>query len=228
MAGWSRRYGPKKPAAFKIGLTICSYVKMRIAISSKNRLFREGLASILKGQEDCVIVAQSTSAQAALKTSGYRRPQVLIIDRAGAERGDLDYALGARLYQNFGIVLIAGPGMDVAGFEKVVRYDKSGYELVNAVRSVKSPDIGINRRRRGVDPADPLGLTARERQLAELAGQGLSSREIAEATGLKQLTAKNTVARIMHKLGCNNRVQLAHVLAGRGDEEPLARSAKSG
>ena len=51
-------------------------------------------------------------------------------------------------------------------------------------------------------------LTAREREVVGLVGQGLSNEEIAEALFLSPLTAKTHVSRAMTKLHARDRAQL--------------------
>src|SRR5690348_8372339 len=94
--------------------------EMRIAISSPSRLVREGLASILKEQSGAEIVAMASTPQECLKKASKRPPDAIVVDRSGADRKDLDYVLGLQLYQRFGLVLVARPGDDVAGFTNVI------------------------------------------------------------------------------------------------------------
>ncbi|MEV2277513.1 tetratricopeptide repeat protein [Nocardiopsis sp. NPDC049922] len=56
--------------------------------------------------------------------------------------------------------------------------------------------------------AGPESLTPREREIAELAGQGLSNREIAERLTISQATAARHVANIFRKLSISSRTQL--------------------
>lgn len=64
----------------------------------------------------------------------------------------------------------------------------------------------------GPAPADPAAgrdvLTAREQEIVELVGGGLSIDEIAERMVISQLTAKTHVNRAMMKLHCRDRAQL--------------------
>ena len=53
------------------------------------------------------------------------------------------------------------------------------------------------------------GLSAREREVAELVARGLTSRQIGEALHLSTRTVDNHLARIFAKLGLSGRVQLA-------------------
>jgi DNA-binding CsgD family transcriptional regulator len=65
--------------------------------------------------------------------------------------------------------------------------------------------------------------TARDRQLLQLLGEGLSNREIAERLGLAVKTVKNYVSTLLAKLNLTNRTQAA-VLATElrtGDGPPV-------
>jgi len=60
---------------------------------------------------------------------------------------------------------------------------------------------GPNQRTR----ADPLGLTARERQILDLIGEGLANRQIAERLSRSERTVEHHVAALLAKLGVGNR-----------------------
>lgn len=55
-------------------------------------------------------------------------------------------------------------------------------------------------------------LTSRERQVAELAAEGVRSREIADRLYLSPRTVENHLQRVYAKLGVNGRVALAPAL----------------
>ncbi|MFD6097136.1 ATP-binding protein [Nocardiopsis flavescens] len=57
-------------------------------------------------------------------------------------------------------------------------------------------------------PAEPVTLTPREREIAELAEQGLSNREIADRLTISQATAARHIANIFRKLSISSRTQL--------------------
>jgi DNA-binding CsgD family transcriptional regulator len=57
--------------------------------------------------------------------------------------------------------------------------------------------------------SEPLRLTRRELEVAELVGQGLTNREIAKRLVLSERTAQNHVQHILTKLGLANRSQVA-------------------
>jgi len=58
------------------------------------------------------------------------------------------------------------------------------------------------------------GLTARERQVADLAASGLQNKTIATNLGLSPNTVRNVLAQVYEKLAVTTRTQLAHLLLG--------------
>ena len=52
-------------------------------------------------------------------------------------------------------------------------------------------------------------LTKREREVLDLAGQGLSNQEIGETLGIKPVTVQNHLNSIYAKLGVTSRIQAA-------------------
>lgn len=74
------------------------------------------------------------------------------------------------------------------------RRDQTGVAIVRRDLSIAGPE---------------LGLSLRERQIAELASRGLSNKQIAEQLGLSVRTVENHMYRLMNKLGLNRRHDLA-------------------
>ena len=74
-----------------------------------------------------------------------------------------------------------------------------------------------------------LRLSARRRQCAELAAQGLSNREIGEALRLSEHTVANYLWHIYNVTGCDNRTQLAllvlSVTPHKAEDSPKERIA---
>jgi two-component system nitrate/nitrite response regulator NarP len=62
-------------------------------------------------------------------------------------------------------------------------------------------------------------LTARRRQVAKLAGQGLSNRRIAEKLGVTEGTVKTHLHAIYEKLDIHSRTELMIALADRRQNE---------
>jgi DNA-binding CsgD family transcriptional regulator len=97
----------------------------------------------------------------------------------------------------------------------VDRFDSDGKRYVIAV---------IN------DPAhpDPRGLTAQERQEAELVGLARSKKQISYALGVSNSAVTNCTSRIQTKLGLSSQVELVSFFSPAGPRRKLAEVAVAG
>nr|WSW69326.1 response regulator transcription factor [Streptomyces sp. NBC_00995] len=77
----------------------------------------------------------------------------------------------------------------------------------------------------GTGPGGPGMLSDRERQVLALVARGLNNTEIAETLGLRPLTAKTHVSRIMGKLAARDRAQLVIVAYESGLVVPAGGGA---
>lgn len=110
-----------------------------------------------------------------------------------------------------------------AGASGYVTRDQSVDEAASVVRSVVDGEfpcsgrvarILANRVSQLSTPARPLEsatirLTAREHEIAELVGSGLSNKEIAHILGIELATVKNHVHNVLGKLGVARRAEVA-------------------
>jgi len=75
---------------------------------------------------------------------------------------------------------------------------------------------------------DPRGLSLRERQVAEYAGQGRSAKEIAYLLGAPAASVENSLRRAQAKLGLRSRVELTAFFAPQGLRARLVETAVGG
>jgi two-component system response regulator DesR len=103
-----------------------------------------------------------------------------------------------------------------AGASGYLLKDRPARELADAVRRVHQ---GL----RVVDPelaaeawSEPDPLTDRERQVLRLAGDGITSGDIASKLGLSEGTVRNYLSEAISKLGAVNRVEAARIARAKG------------
>ena len=65
-----------------------------------------------------------------------------------------------------------------------------------------------------------LPLTGREREVAELIAQGLTNRQIGGRLFIAERTVDTHVSRILAKLGCSSRAQVAAIVAAGAQPAP--------
>ena len=103
-------------------------------------------------------------------------------------------------------------GVDADQREALAMFDTMGAGAAaraarRKLRDQSAGDIGRGPNRHA--RADPLGLTARERQVLELLGRDLSNRDIAALLHRSERTVENHVASLLGKLGVATRAEAA-------------------
>lgn len=82
----------------------------------------------------------------------------------------------------------------------------------------------MNQPDRGAKDSRTTVLTKRQAECLALAGQGLTSKEIAKAIGLSPSTVDNHINTAVARLGARNRVEAAHFMLIAGPPNPLEQS----
>jgi DNA-binding NarL/FixJ family response regulator len=121
----------------------------------------------------------------------------------------------------------------MAGAAGYVLEQIRGTDLVGAVRTLASGESMLDpeaasrvmkRMRDQASHSDPLtGLTAQERRILELIGEGLTNRQIGERLFLAEKTVKNYVWVLFAKLGMERRTQAAAYAARVFDDRAKAQ-----
>jgi DNA-binding CsgD family transcriptional regulator len=148
---------------------------------------------------------------------------LMAVADADLQRFDWYRALGHRLVAE--AALADGWGDPVPWLrESLAFFEDQGYERVaSACRSLLRR-AGVRVPRRDPDAASvppalrALGVTAREREVLDLLGEGLSNREIGERLFLSSRTVERHVANLTVKTGVERRAQLV-AFAARADAE---------
>lgn len=183
-------------------------------------------------------IADAAFNAAAISTEAWRIGQLACwLQRAGGEPAPIDQALpapcrleldgdhrsAAQAWAALGcryeqaLALLGGDEADLR--HALTLLDQLGAAPAARIararlRAMGARDVQRGRNTRTRD--DPLGLTAREREVLELLAQQLSNRVIAERLHRSQRTVENHVAALLAKLG----------VATRADAAALARAAK--
>ena len=197
---------------------------IRVVIAEDQSMVRGALAALLDIESDLEVVGQAGNGQRALEMVRALTPDVLVTDIEMPEMSGLDLAQALKAAGAKTRVVIlttfARPGylrraLD-AGASGYLLKDAPSDQLADAVRRVTA---GM----RVIDPAlaadawteaDPL--TDRERQVLRLAGDGLSSSDIAATLSLSEGTVRNYLSEAISKLGAQNRIEAANLARAKG------------
>jgi two-component system nitrate/nitrite response regulator NarL len=204
---------------------------IRILIIAGIRLYRDGLAEVLRRREHVQVLGTASTRPEAATRAIELRPDVVLLDMATPDSHALarELAVTAQLH----VVAIGVPENDddaiacaEAGVAGYVFRDATVDDLVRVIESAArgellcSPRVAAWLAHRvaalGIRQHDDRGerLTAREREIVTLIDRGLANKEIAQALNLGVATVKVHVHNILEKLKVRSRGEAAARLRG--------------
>ncbi len=177
-----------------------------------HEIVRRGVRVLLQAEPDIEVIGEAGTAASALARIPVLRPDVAVLDVRLPDGDGVSVCreVRSRAPEVACVMLTAFSDDDallasvMAGAAGYVLKQIRGSDLVGAVRVVASGqsmlDPGVAgkamaRLRDEADRRDPLaGLTARERKILELIGDGLTNRQIGERLSVSVKTVKNYVS----------------------------------
>jgi len=206
--------------------------KNKILIIEDNRVLREGLVSLIKGEKDMRVVATLGSGNDILPLIQKSKPQVILLD-LGLWNNERKQVL-EKIRNDFPCVQLIGMGLipsqtDIiesveAGASGFILKDASTNELLGTIRSVTQgikvlppqllntlfTHVIENALKKGKGKlATAVKMTKREREIIALIADGMSNKEIAQQLNIATHTVKSHVHNIMEKLDLHTRLQLS-------------------
>jgi DNA-binding NarL/FixJ family response regulator len=207
---------------------------IRVAIADDQQLVRAGFAALVDSEPDLDVVGEASTGAEAVALVTRTKPDVVLMDIRMPDGDGLwatEQIVSRPELAGTHIVIVTTFELDEyvahaikAGASGFLVKDTEPVELIRAVRVVAAGDAllspGVTRRllarvssglREAPDAAALATLTAREREVLALVGQGMTNAEIGRELFLSPLTAKTHVSRIMSKLAARDRVHLVVV-----------------
>ncbi len=204
---------------------------MRVLVADDEPLITAGIRTVLEAEGDIEVVATAADGNAAVAAAVAHRPDVALLDITMPVLDGLG-ALGELRSQAPSVraVMLTSFGTEpnvlralrdgAAGF--VLKHCTPG-ELVRAVRAAHDGDAYLSPEvtrmvlgmvapaagRRDEALARLAALSPRETEIAGLVAEGLSNAEIGRRVHMSEPTIKTYMSRVLTKLGCANRVEVA-------------------
>jgi two-component system, NarL family, nitrate/nitrite response regulator NarL len=202
---------------------------VRLMVVDPHPVVRLGLAAAVALEAGMVVVAEASTAAAAVALALDIGPDVILLDyRLPDMLAPEALALFRAAVPEAGVVVFTAernPAAVVAvlaaGFDGVLFKDTPVGALLAALRRVAAGEAAFDDRLPAGRPAGPRPrgespLTRREHEVLRRVAMGETNREIAEAIGLSSNTVKSYLQTMLGKLGARNRV------------EALARAGEAG
>ncbi|MHA7986685.1 response regulator [Rathayibacter sp. CAU 1779] len=204
--------------------------RIRVGLVDDQALFRAGVRMLIESQADLEFAGEASNGVEAVQLATVARPDVLLmdirmpeLDGVAATARIVELGLGATprvlVLTTFDVDESAARAIQ-AGASGFVLKDADPEFLLAAIRTVHAGNavIAASATRRLLEqftaqeprrvPIELQTLTARERQIFDLAAKALSNSEIAEHEYLSEATVKTHISRVLTKLRLRDRVQL--------------------
>lgn len=195
--------------------------KKRLLIADDHGLMREVMACFLETAPDLEVVAEAEDGRSAVSLTAMHHPDVVLMDISMPQMNGLEATRQIAGQMPNSKVLVITASRNEGMLQQVLEAGAAGFvlktgdtdELLSAVRTVLQGKRYISP---GLQPREvPAArssastrletLTAREREVLQLIGEGRTNREIAQQLCLSVKTVEVHRGRIADKLGVRGR-----------------------
>jgi DNA-binding NarL/FixJ family response regulator len=202
---------------------------IRVFLLDDHEVVRRGIAATLEAEPDIEVVGEASSAADTIAEIERCDPDVAVLDVRLGDGNGIDVcreissnhpAVAPLILTSFDSdrALVDAGLAGAAGF--VLKQIRSN-ELVDAIRAVAAgrrllDDAEVRmalRRLRDTEEGRLEELTAQERKIFDLIGEGRTNRQIAAEMYLAEKTVKNYVSNLLAKLGMSRRTEAAALSA---------------
>jgi len=197
---------------------------IRVVLAEDQGMVLGALAALLEIEGDIKVTAKARNGKEALEAVLTHKPDVFITDIEMPLMSGLDVAAELKRRRTGTRVVIVTTFARAGYLRRALEAGANGYllkdmraeELAEAVRRVHQglrvihPELATE----AWGEMDPL--TDRERQVLRLAGEGMSSGDIAAELSLSEGTVRNYLSEAISKMGAGNRVEAARMARIKG------------
>lgn len=197
---------------------------IRVLLAEDQAMVRGALAALLGLEPDIEVLGTCADGSTAWTEAQRLRPDVIVADIEMPGLTGLELAVRVReralpcrvvIVTTFARAGYLRRALD-AGVCGYLLKDAPAQQLADAVRKVHAggrvvdPQLAVEAWTEG----DPLN--ERERQVLRLAGEGMSSADIAAQLSLSHGTVRNYLSEAISKLGASNRIEAARLARAKG------------
>jgi two-component system response regulator DesR len=193
---------------------------IRVLLAEDQAMVRGALSALLGLEDDIEVVGSCADGLSAWTEAQRLRPDVIVADIEMPGLTGLELAMRVREHALPSKLVIVTTFARAGYLRRALDAGVSGYLLKDAPADQLADAVRkVHRGGRVVDPqlaveADPLN--ERERQVLRLAGEGLSSADIATQLNLSHGTVRNYLSEAIGKLNAGNRIEAYRLARQKG------------
>lgn len=201
---------------------------IRLAIAEDHTIVRWALKEALGKAEDIEVVSEAGTAADTLEMVKRDRPEVLLLDLTLPDKSGFDVLSELRLLDTAPLVIVLTWHTEPSYAARAIAAGAHGYltksvepeALLSAIRAVSRGEQvippGIEQLLAAGDGHPASALTAREQQVMEMLGRGMTNREIAEHLEISIKTVDTHRGHVLKKLGLRNNSELTRFAVKHG------------
>jgi two-component system, NarL family, response regulator NreC len=220
-----------------------------IVVADDHAIVRQGLRSLLEGTDSCHVIGEASDGLTALELVTRLRPNIAILDVQLPDLSGLEVARRANEAVPGCRVVMLSMFADEPYVLEALRYGAVAYVLKASATSdlVAAVHAAVQGRRylspplteRAIDayarraqeaarsPDRYEMLTTREREVLQLAAQGLNNAQIGERLVISPRTAETHRGKVLRKLGLRGQTDLVRFAVGRGLIMPVDKATSA-
>src|SRR5262249_18984861 len=200
--------------------------QIRILAVDDHPVLRDGIAAIVAGEPDMMLVAEASNGHEAIELFRVHRPDVTLMDLQMPLMGGAEAIAAIRTeFPHARIIVLTTHSGDVhavrafeAGASSYLLKSMVRKELAETIRSVHTgrkripPEIAVKMAEHHTDDA----LTEREIEILRQVAAGNANKMIADNLSISEQTVKTHIRSILSKLGANDRTHAVTIGLKRG------------
>jgi DNA-binding NarL/FixJ family response regulator len=210
----------------------------RLVLADDHPIVRQGLRTLLESQPGWAVVGEAADGLTALQIITDLRPEVAILDLQMPDLGGLEVARRVQdQVPNTRVIILSMHG-DEPFVQEALRHGALGYvlkgaatsDLITAVQAAltgqrylsaalnaRALEAYVQQAHYGAEALDRYDLlTNREREVLQLAAQGMSYAEMGERLMISPRTAETHRGNALRKLGLKDQTELVRYAVSRG------------
>jgi two-component system response regulator DesR len=197
---------------------------IRLVLAEDQAMVRGALAALLRLEGDFEVLAEAGDGEAAWQAVQAQQPDLLVTDIEMPLLTGIELAQRVRdsapdtrvvVLTTFARAGYLRRALD-AGVRGYLLKDAPSEQLATALRQVHAGGRAIDPQLAVAAWGEDDPLTERERQVLRLAGEGVTSGEIARQLNLSQGTVRNYLSEAIGKLGAANRIEAYRTARAKG------------
>jgi len=200
--------------------------RIKILTVDDHPVLREGIAALLEGQEDMILVAEAVNGREAIEQFRTHRPDVTLMDLQMPEVSGIDAIVSIRSEFPQARILVLTTYKGDVHAARALDAGACGYLLKSALRKDLLDTIrAVHNGRKRIPPEIAIGiaehhssdtLTARELEVLTLVAAGNANKIVASELGVSEETVKGHMSSILAKLNANDRTHAVTTALKRG------------